>query len=451
MAAIALAVAASVAITCGSHQGACCAQDLSPFDSRNQPTLADDINTLFPPPPTQSPGARRAVRPAQITATTRWAFRALDSVTVHSPIVRLGDVVRPLDPDMAAWQRLSRSPIALVPVGGEVMTIDRVRLSEAITSAEATARAIDWIGAQRIKVHYRAQTDSERQAELAQAFNAQANPTPSESIPTYGFNARGSLPPAAGRARIASQGAPSNVRQTSHFGAADRILLDPDLPPFDPVLVKRLIYWIQLAVDRMYPQIGDAYALHIDDKQAVLRQLQIATGIDHVEFQNSSVDEGHHRLHVTGRSTGGPIQAEIDISLAAHPVAIVPKDSFRRGHRLQSDELATRPIPEKEWDDRYITDRNELIGMEAKTTLRENVPITRDSIGMPILIRRGDRVEVRVMGGGISVTTNGKALEEGSESDLIEIETLEPRKRLVARVAGPGIVEIVTRPPRVES
>ena len=53
------------------------------------------------------------------------------------------------------------------------------------------------------------------------------------------------------------------------------------------------------------------------------------------------------------------------------------------------------------------------------------------------------------MGGGITVTTNAKSHGDGAESDLIEIETFEPRKRLLARVVQPGLVEIVTRAPKV--
>ena len=86
--------------------GECCAQ--------TQPTA----NSLFPPPPNLSQATRDAIRPSSVDAKTRWAFRAVSPVTVHSNIVRLGDVVRPLDPDMAGWQRLSRSVIGLVPLGG---------------------------------------------------------------------------------------------------------------------------------------------------------------------------------------------------------------------------------------------------------------------------------------------------------------------------------------------
>ena len=61
----------------------------------------------------------------------------------------------PLDPNMAGWQRLSRSPIGLVPLSGQPMMIRRERLAKAIRGAEATPLAIDWVGPTNIEVIYR--------------------------------------------------------------------------------------------------------------------------------------------------------------------------------------------------------------------------------------------------------------------------------------------------------
>ena len=409
------------------------------------PTAYD---SLFPTPPTKSRAAREAIRPAFVDASTRWAFRALDMVTVNSPIVRLGDVVRPLDPDMSGWQRLSRAPIGLVPLGGQVMTIDRARLSQAILSAEATARTIEWVGAEKIEIRYRPEEEEIRPTRVRQAGALQTGALQTGALQT-------------GAPQTSTMQA--SVRQTG--SVTDRPALGPNrvestirsyddasFPSPDPVLSQRLIYWIELAIGRHYPEVAQWNEIQIEPKQPAIANLQMANGVDHVSFRNAddAIREGKHRISVTGRSKNGPMEAEVEIVLRAHPVAIVPKESFRRGHLLQSHDLTTRPIPEADWNDRFITNAEELIGMEAKTTIRGNVPITRDSVGMPTLIRRSDRVEVRVLGGGISVTTTAKAMEDGSESDLIQVETLEPRKRLMARVAAPGIVEIVTRPPRIQ-
>ena len=97
-----------------------------------------------------------------------------------------------------------------------------------------------------------------------------------------------------------------------------------------------------------------------------------------------------------------------------------------------------------------LIDPAEIVGMEVRNTLRADQPIPASSIGSPILIHRGELVEVRVISGGVTVSTNAKALSDGSESELIEVETMRPKKRLVARVVQIGRVEIVTRAPAVQ-
>jgi flagella basal body P-ring formation protein FlgA len=124
--------------------------------------------------------------------------------------------------------------------------------------------------------------------------------------------------------------------------------------------------------------------------------------------------------------------------------------SFGRGHRLRHQDLETRPLPAAEIDADPILDRAAAVGMELRRSVRSDQPLTHRDIGLPILIRRGDRLEVRVVQGGITVSTTARALEDGAESETIEVQIEgASRKRLLARVIQSGMVEIVTRAQRV--
>ena len=109
-----------------------------------------------------------------------------------------------------------------------------------------------------------------------------------------------------------------------------------------------------------------------------------------------------------------------------------------------------QPIPEDQLESDHVLDPADVVGLEVRGFPRPGRPLNRSDLGSPTLVRRGDLIEVRVMGGGVIVTTNAKAHGDGAASELIEVETLEPRKRLLARVVQPGLVEIVTRAPRVQ-
>ena len=58
-------------------------------------------------------------------------------------------------------------------------------------------------------------------------------------------------------------------------------------------------------------------------------------------------------------------------------------------------------------------------------------------------------MDLRVVGTGNIITTAAKAIEDGPLNGLVEVETLRPRKRKIARVVDSGVVEILSRPPKV--
>ncbi|MGB7324723.1 MAG: flagellar basal body P-ring formation chaperone FlgA [Rubripirellula sp.] len=358
---------------------------------------------------------------ASVDAGTRWGFRVISPVTVTSSIVRLGDVIQPVDPNQAGWQRLRRAAIGLVPVSGEAMTIRRERLGKAILSAEATPRMIDWFGPNEVRVVYR-------------------QPTPDEV--------------AARRAGVETRGVPSNTNANSVNAVGYQTTVDHDVstqvhaPVLSHLDAKRVIHWIEIAMKQFYPDANAAYAVEVPADQPELVALQYLSGVTHMEAL-TPIEDGACRFLVVARSISGPIESEVNINLVSHPEVVVPTRSMGRGHRIQATDVTLKRMPPEDIDPNAVADMSVLIGQEVRSNLRVGQAIRHDQFGSPILIHRGDLVEVRVIGGGVTVTTNGKSLGDGSESDLIEIETINPRKRLLARVAQHGVVEIVTRSPIV--
>ncbi len=346
---------------------------------------------------------------ARIDANTRWALRALPSVWVSSSIVRLGDVVQPLDPKTPLWNRLQSAPIAMFPVNRTTMTIDRTRLDKAIRKAEATPRSIDWYGPSQIKV--------ERQANRGQRTMT-----------------RDSIAQVSYQNRVTAQ----QATDVSH------------LPPLSEIDAKRIVHWIKLAIEREQPHIGESFDVQIDRHQAALAALLPINGVTGVE-PIDAVADGPCRFRIVGRTATEPVETTVAIQLTKYPQVVVPRTSLARGHRISEGDLNVVSYPADKIKPEHVIDPSEVIGTEVRKTLRADQPIVSSSIGSPILIHRGDLVELRVLSGGVTVTTNAKSLSDGSESDLIEIETMRPKKRLLARVVQVGQVEIVTRAPAVRS
>ena len=353
---------------------------------------------------------------SRINSSTRWAFQTNASVIVSSPVVRLGDVIKPLDSGLAAWQRLSQSPIGLVPVGGQPMTIDRDRLTTIILNAEATPHSIEWLGPRTIHVHYEAKSGSSiGSAEKANnqiqqtAYRPPANPSD-------------------------TQPAKPDLQETPITLSASEL--------------RQVLHWINLSIKRFQPDIAQTYQVEVPLDQTSLGSLRHIVRVNGLS-PITDITEGECQFKIDARKLKGPVSTEINITLTAHPMLVVPKRTLGRGDVIRRSDLELKPIPAEKMPSDSTTEIVSLVGMEARVPLRLGQPIALSDVGAQILIHRGDLIEIRVLGGGVSVSTNAKAMSNGAKGELIELETTNPRKRLVARVAGIGMAEILTRAPVV--
>lgn len=360
----------------------------------------------------------------EVASPPRWSFRTLSPVKVDSPIVRLGDVVEPVGGTVSAWPRLRRAAIGLVPLDATPMVIQRDRLAEAIRSAEGTSQAIDWLGVKEIEVVYRPTAGAEQPA-VAQQHSP--------------VRSAGGEQPAASYPVTAGAASPENDASPQHTASR---------PSLEATTADRLVYWIKSALRRQHPNVDAQYSVQIDPQQAALARLEAAQGIEQVTLL-SPLREGAGQLKVSSRGAAGAAEATIEVRLKAYPKVAVASDSFRRGHRLTAGDVVLKPWPEDRWDESFVTDVESLIGMEVRSSLRSDRPISRSDVGPPIVIHRGDLLEVRVVGRGITVTTDATALGDAAVGDLLQVQIVSPRKKLVTRAVASGRVEIVTRAPQV--
>ena len=183
-------------------------------------------------------------------------------------------------------------------------------------------------------------------------------------------------------------------------------------------------------------------------RQEAYQDFESIAGVEAVTCLHS-LREGLCKFRLQGRGLDGPVDLIVGLHLTAKPVVAAPKKSYPRGHRLALQDLHLIPIEVGEVDEKQFDSLQQLVGMEVSKSLRLNRPILRSDVRQPTIVRRGDLLDLRVVGAGIVITTAAKALEDGPLNGLVEVETLRPRKRKFARVVSSGVVEILSRPPQV--
>ena len=367
-----------------------------------------------------------------MTEQTVWAFRAKSEVEIGTLVIRLGDLIEPIDQHLPAWPRLSRTTIGLVPVGGQTMVIQRERLTRMMLNLEATPKQIQWMGSERITVRYR-----QGAPRIGQRSIGHQNIVQRTSATMH----KGSGVHQVGYAATDRD----TGMEVDTSREANELNLE-DTPTLTFPQRQRAIHWANLAIKRYVPAAAEQYAYEIAEDQPGLAMLHDIGGVTDCRAM-SALAEGDCLFHITTRGYDGIRTTDVMVRLEAHPVVVVPTRSLGRGHRVLQSDLKRAPIPAERLTGKPITDLDSVVGMEVRTPLRVGRPVQFADVGAPILIHRGDLIEVRVLGGGVMISTNAKALSNGALGELLEIETISPRRRIVAKVAEVGIAEIVTRAP----
>lgn len=83
-----------------------------------------------------------------------------------------------------------------------------------------------------------------------------------------------------------------------------------------------------------------------------------------------------------------------------------------------------------------------VIGLETRVVIYPGRPLRRSDIGPPALIDRNQIVPVIYDTGGLSITTDGRALGRAGEGDRIRVMNLNSRATVTGTVQPDGTVRV---------
>ena len=141
-------------------------------------------------------------------------------------------------------------------------------------------------------------------------------------------------------------------------------------------------------------------------------------------------DPGATRTRVTGR-----LHRETDVPVPAR--------------RIQANEVITErdikwvKVRQNRLPRGVIVDINELIGKSPKRWLRAGIPVRAANVQPPILVPKGSLVTIYLKVPRMMLTAQGKALENGSDGDVIRINNTQSNKVIEAEVTGAAKVAVL--------
>lgn len=188
------------------------------------------------------------------------------------------------------------------------------------------------------------------------------------------------------------------------------------------------------ARDRLGDQLPDGAGFHITLPQGAPEQAMILSAF--------WMDKETGQYLANAVSEDGTVTRLAGLAIATMDVP-VPLDRMLPGERITAEDLGSVKLPLARVGGFTVTSRDDLIGMEVRRMLTQGRPIMTQSVSLPIIIDRGDRISIRYDDGLMALSAPGKALADAHKGQEVKVVNLASNTSLTGVAVDKGIVEII--------
>lgn len=174
-------------------------------------------------------------------------------------------------------------------------------------------------------------------------------------------------------------------------------------------------------------------------------KLELSEGVVSWELSSDleQLQPGRQNLDVVALLDGIPSK-RLTVSVVLNQTLRTPvlRHSIRRGDIILAGDLRmeevhlTRPVPDR------VERSQEIIGLAASRTIREDQPLRYNWFEQPMAVQRGDKVRIKLTRGGLTLETSGIALGKGRVGDMISLRNPDSKRTYEAQIVAPGRAEI---------
>jgi len=154
---------------------------------------------------------------------------------------------------------------------------------------------------------------------------------------------------------------------------------------------------------------------------------------------------GNQTFQILANANGAVGQANVTAKITLPPLVISATHNIPKGTILRASDLHEERIPGRARNAEAIQSIEEIVGHEAARAIAQGQAVERVFVRLPLLVKKGDVVTVYARNGGVQVRITARAKEDGSQNDVISVESLMDRKLINGRVTGPQEVEVFAK------
>lgn len=219
----------------------------------------------------------------------------------------------------------------------------------------------------------------------------------------------------------------------------------------DRIVITRAATYITPAMieDSVRAKLADQ---NIKGKMQLLfdnRSLSIALPADRepvFALNNFTYDQGTRRFRarIAAETGSAPLILPLSGRVAMQRDVPVLARRLEAGAVVGKADLDWMTLPEERLANDVVTDTAQLIGRELRTAKMEGQPLSGRDVLMPRLVARGSLVTMKIETPYMTITAQGRALQDGTEGAVVRITNTQSNRVVEGTVDGPGIVRIHT-------
>ena len=218
----------------------------------------------------------------------------------------------------------------------------------------------------------------------------------------------------------------------------------------DRIVVQRVSSVI--TQDEIAEQLRDVLAdqgadpdMEINFSNRQLRLHTAGTGNGEIGFEDIAYDPRTNRFAVViFAPAGDPSAPRIRVTGRMYPTTEIPVAARRllKGDLITKSDIRWTRVRSGRLQNDAVSSLEDLIGKSPRRGIREGQTFRSSAIQDPILVEKGSLVTIILQARQMYLTAQGKAMQSGSDGDVIRISNTQSNKTIEAEIIGAGRVAV---------
>lgn len=186
---------------------------------------------------------------------------------------------------------------------------------------------------------------------------------------------------------------------------------------------------------------GQKFEMTLSDRSLSLRVPDAKNKT--VIIQNLSYNPAKSEFSATISAATAP-ENKTEVSGRLYEISQLPvlKDPMRPGDVISERDIDYVDMRATNITNNMVVDASKLVGLTPRRGISAMKPIMAGDVQPPVIIKKGEIVTMMLKNNIINLTTQGRAMDDGSEGDIIRVMNTTSKQVVGATVTGPQAVSI---------